>query len=83
MPLLVVAGTHLQAEYWMREYRMERPDWLYVGLSRDVLGRRGNRIVFVGTWWESPVLEMMTRDQLVALYGFEDVPLRALERLQK
>lgn len=74
-PVLIVAGDHREAEFHAKAHGLTPREWVYVGGSIDLLGRRGNKIAFVGTSWRSPIFNEFPDEAFV-------VKLYSLERLE-
>lgn len=48
--ILVVAGTHAQAEYYAQDTGMAKGDWVYAGSADSLRGWLPTRVVYYGTY---------------------------------
>ena len=52
--MVVMAGTHEQAERYAASVGLKRDQWMFASSYERILGMRGFDYVRYGTWWERP-----------------------------
>ena len=81
-PILVFAGRYSQAEYWARNVARlpNSRAFRYVRDNYDLRGRRGNRAVMVGSFWDRPshlIYDLLEFAKLMELEWLPDYDVRS------
>jgi hypothetical protein len=67
------SATYQQSAYWAREFGLKRDEWIHVGSSQDLMGRRGGKMRIVGTAHQRNdyfrILEEAERIGMEVVYG--------------
>jgi hypothetical protein len=83
--ILVFAGTYTQAEWWAHSIARlpNRRAFRYVRSTEDLRGRRGNRAIMVGSFWDRPsylINDLLHIARLMDLTWLPDYDVRSHDR---